>query len=258
MTHVLDNYLLDIKTKLLHLPFKDQDSIMGEVKAHLQTDIRRRGKEEPGLSQDELELAATAAFGDPAEITVAYGPAGGLVRKQTGEVLLRAAVLTGRAAKATGKAAGRGAKQVLKWTAITALILFLTIVVVGTTLLITYKDTIAKGVDEAMSTRSIYDGGGTWGTSDPQSATRSESFDVSAGADRMDIGITSAPSTGCVAIQLTDPGGTIVYQNGQGCSGVGEHLSLTRNGTWKIQYTYVAFTGRVEVHAIEHGRALGA
>jgi hypothetical protein len=252
MTRILDDYLLDIRTQLLHLPYKDQDAVMAEVRAHLESDMADRRKASPRLSEDELALQATAAFGAPDEITVRFGPSGGLVRKSSGEVLLRAAVLTGRAAKATGQAAGRGAKAVLKWTAITALVVFVAALVVGTTVLLAYKDTIAKGVQQEMGTRSIYDHNGAWAYGDPHTATLTESFQVSEQADHVDVGIFTSPTMGCLAIQLTDPGGAIAYQNGQGCAAAGEHLSFTKPGTWKVQYTFVAFSGRLLVQATEH------
>jgi hypothetical protein len=252
MNRILDDYLLDIRTQLLHLPYKDQDAVMAEVRAHLESDMADRRRRDPRLTPDELALQATAAFGAPDEITVRFGPTGGLVRKSTGEVLLRAAVLTGRAAKATGRAAGRGAKAVLKWTAITALIVFTAALIVGMVVLVEYKDTIAKGVQQEMGTRSIYDHDGTWAVGNPQGSIHTDSFELSQQADHMDIGVSTTPQMGCVAIQLTDPAGAIVYQNGQGCSAVGEHLSFSQHGTWKIQYTFVAYTGTISVHAIEH------
>jgi len=252
MNRILDDYLLDLRTQLLHLPYKDQDAVMADVRAHLGSDMAERKRRDPHLSDDELALQATAAFGAPDEIAVQFGPGGGLVRKSTGEVLLRAAVLTGRAAKATGRVAGRGAKAVVKWTAITALIVFVAALVVGTVVLIEYKDTIAKGVQEATSIHSIYDHQGAYAASDPRTMVMAESFQVGAKADHFDIGISAQPQTGCLAIQLTDPSGKVAYSNGQGCSSTGEHLSFTQPGTWKIQYTFAAFTGSFSANAIEH------
>src|SRR5687767_11115111 len=142
MNRILADYLLEVRTRLSALPYKEQDEVMAEVKAHLLSDIEERRARSPKKSEDELALAATAAFGDPDEIGVAYGPKGGLVNKGTGQVLLRAAVLTGRGAKATAKAAGRGLGRTLKWAGIIVGALVLVGAVLAVVLLVAYKDTV--------------------------------------------------------------------------------------------------------------------
>ena len=108
MSKILDDYLRDVRRNLSHLPVRERDAVMAEMRDHLVTEARRLRHGDSGLSDDEAMLQATQAFGEPEEIGVAHGPRGGVVRRSTGEHLLDVAILTSRAA-------GRGAKGVLKW-----------------------------------------------------------------------------------------------------------------------------------------------
>lgn len=251
MSRILDDYLLEIRTRLLDLPYADQDAVMAEVRAHLASDIEARRKADPTLSQDELEIAATAAFGDPDDVTVAYGPHGGLVHKRTGAVLLRAAVLTGRAAKATGKAAGRGLRATLKWTGIVAAVLLgvaLVLVIVGayvgTQLADTYHDEIVGAVPH-----NVYQYQAAWGATDPHTDIRQDSFTVPPDSREVQMQFQTAQQTGCAAIQLTSPSGQVTSLNGNGCSDYSQKLTFMEPGTWKVQYAFAAYTGSV------HGQA---
>src|SRR5690242_8981585 len=114
---ILSDYLLSLRGQLKNLPARRRDEVLREVEAHTEAHVAELARDEPKLSADERYLRATAAFGDPAEIGFRDEAGGVLVKTSTGDVLLRMAVLTGRAAAVTGKAAGRGARSLLKWTA---------------------------------------------------------------------------------------------------------------------------------------------
>lgn len=257
MNRIVDDYLLELRTRLSELPFRDQDAVLGEVRAHLAADIEDRRRKAPKSSNDELALAATAAFGDPDEIAVAFGPQGGLVRKRTGEVLLRAAVLTGRAARATGRAAGRGAKSTLKWAGIVAavllgvgLVILVVVAFVGVQLANTYKEEIVESVPHP-----IYDYHSSWALSSPEAGPKQDSFSVPSDSREFRIAFTTTPQAGCVAIQLTSPSGAVTAVNGNGCSAYSQASTFTEVGTWKVQYTYVAFAGTVSAHAEAYRKA---
>ena len=257
MNRVLEDYLLDIRTRLTELPYKDQDAVLGEVRAHLGSAIEEDRRKNPGLSDDELALAATAAFGDPDEIGVAYGPKGGLVRKSTGQVLLRAAVLTGRAARATGKAAGRGARSTLKWGGIVALVVLgaaLVLVVVGAFVFTQLADTYHDEIVEAVP-HQVYSYQAAWPLSQSNTNPKQDSFSVPANSKEFRITFTTAPQAGCAAIQLTSPSGTVTSVNGNGCSAYDQQSTYTETGTWQVRYTFVAYAGSVSAHAESYQKA---
>jgi hypothetical protein len=253
MTRILDDYLLGLRTQLLHLPYGDQDAVMAEVRAHLESDMADRRRRDPRLSDDELALQATAAFGAPDELTVRFGPSGGLVRKSTGEVLLRAAVLTGRAAKATG----RGVRTLLKWTGITAavllgvaLVLVIVAAFVGTNLATTYHDQIAESIPHP-----VYSYSGAWGVSDAQANIKTDPFAVPSDSRELRIRFTTAPTSGCIAIQLTSPSGKVTMVNGNGCSAFNQESSYAETGEWRVQYTFVGYAGSLSAHAEAYQKA---
>jgi len=256
MTRILDDYLLEIRGRLRALPYAQQDGLVAEARAHIANDVAARRKADPTLSLQEAELAATAAFGDPGEVAAQPG-GGALVRKSTGEVLLRAAVLTGRAAKATGKAAGRGARSTLKWTGIVLLVLLVTglllVVVgafVGTHLADTYHDQIVESVPH-----QVYRYSGVWPVTSPNADVHQEAFTVPADSREVHVTFVSSPQAGCVAIQLTSPSGKVTAVNGNGCQGYNQESTFTETGDWHVQYAFLAFAGTVSAHAESYQRA---
>ena len=86
-----------------------------------------------------------------------------------------------------------------------------------------------------------------------QNGPRTDSLQIAPGT-RGDFYLQTTPQTGCLAVQVTDPGGNIFYQNGQGCSATQQSLGFTQAGTWKVQYTFVAFTGSVSSYAYQEAQ----
>lgn len=250
--YVLEDYLRDLSRHLPELGFRDRDATLGEVRAHLTSEAARLRAEDPHLSADEAMLKATAAFGEPSEIGVEYGPGGGLVRRGTGDRILRVAVLTGRMAARTGRAAGRGARAVLKWSAITLAFLLVLGVTVALVLAITYHDTVDHAIRDAEATHVDYRDSGTYGIADPHTGSETPSFAVSTSAAHVDVDLSVQPQAGCLAIILKAPDGTVAYQNGSGCQPVSYHQSFTQAGTWTLQLTYVSFVGSYSGQATEY------
>lgn len=233
-----------MKAQLRNLPLAQRREVLDEVRAHLEQEAGRRRRQDRNLSGDEAVLAATHAFGDPADIGVASGGSGAVVRRSTGEVLLHAAVLTGRGV-------ARTVRTTLKWTLVTGGDLLLAVVVVGLTRLIAYRDTISRGIAEESGATIVYDYRASFGPTEPQATQRTDSFHFPPDARYVTLTISIAPNTGCLAIQVTDPAGVVVYQNGPGCSKTAQELTLGSPGTYKVQYAFAGFTGVVGVQARE-------
>jgi hypothetical protein len=240
---ILTDYLDDFARRLRHLPDDQRKQVLSEVRAHLEDDLAQRRAEDTGLSLDEATLQATEAFGEPTDLSVAYGASGGVVRTSTGQVVLRIAAAT-----------ARGVGSVLKWILIAFLVLLGLAVVVGVAVLFVaggvleaYEDEIAGSVP-----RPIYDYQGSWVLPDAQTRSLNGAFQVSTDATGFDLDIDVRPATGCLAIQVVAPDGAIAYSNNQGCEATRQHLHFSQQGSWRIQYTFAAFTGSVDVEAYEY------
>jgi hypothetical protein len=244
--HILDDYLDELKLQLKHLPLAERRQVDRDIRAHLEQEVKERRKADKALSEDEAVLAATHAFGDPKDIGISYGAGGGVVRRSTGEVVLHVAVLAGRGvARTVGKT--------VKWTAIVAGVLLLLAVAVGLTIVVVYKDTISHNVDQAASRRLVYEYSGAWAAPNVQNGPHTDSFELAAGT-RVDFSLTTTPQSGCAAVQVTAPDGTIAYSNGQGCSATQQQLGFTQVGKYTVQYTYAAYTGSVSSYAYQESQ----
>ncbi|HET6399354.1 MAG TPA: permease prefix domain 1-containing protein [Candidatus Thermoplasmatota archaeon] len=250
MNRILSRYLDEIRMNLAGLGLREREDVLAEIAAHLEQAAAAHRGQQPGLSDDEAYLRATSDFGEPREIGIRHGPSGGVVRRSTGEVLIDVAVLSGRGLGRGARAAGRGARAVLKWTAITAASLVAVAVVVALVVLVTFREPITAGIEEAAGSRTVYAYNHMWPLSDPQAQVETDSFDVRAGM-RLEFQVQTEPTTGCAAIQLIAPDGSVAYQNGSGCSGVDVTRQLTQSGTYQVRYAYVAFSGAVRAHGIE-------
>lgn len=240
---ILTDYLDDFASRLRHLPSGQRTQVLTEVRAHLEDDIRQRRAEDPVLSLDEATLQATEAFGEPSDLSVAYGASGGVVRTSKGQVVLRIAAATGRAVG-----------SVLKWVLIAFLVLLglavlagIAVLFVAGGILTAYEDEIAGSVP-----RPIYSYDGSWALPDAQTRTVNGAFQVSTDATGFDLMISTDPGTGCLAVQVIAPDGAVAYSNNQGCEATQQHLHFSQQGSWRIQYTFAAFTGSVDVQAHEY------
>lgn len=240
---ILDDYLAAVQRQLGFLPRRQRAEVLRDVRSHLEEKVRELRQADSRLSADEATLQATHDFGEPADLGVAYGASGGVVRKSTGEVLLRVAALT-------GKAAG----GVLKWTLIAVLVVLGLAVAVGIAVLfvaggvlVAYQDEIAASVP-----RPIYTYSAEWAAPEFQAATRTDAFQVSTDATGFDLLIGVGQENGCLALTVTAPDGSQAYSNGQGCQDTAQQLHFAQQGTWRIQYTFAAFTGSVDVTAFEY------
>ncbi|MEK6986450.1 MAG: hypothetical protein AABX89_08760 [Candidatus Thermoplasmatota archaeon] len=245
--YVLEDYLREVKQQIAHLPFRERDAIAREMKAHLQSEVKRLRSEEPGLSADEAALRATAAFGEPEELGIAYGPHGGIVRKSSGDLLLRVAVLTGRGAVATAKAAGRGARSFLKWTGIVALILLVSGLILGVTALIAYSGTVEKLADKATSfvQRDLILRSDSY--PEPTTSMFQDSFSIRPNTIKSQIFIQQQGDLGCLWYTITGPDGETLADTTGTCDNGQTLYSFTKAGDYRIQYRLIAYRGTLQV-----------
>ncbi|MEK6974713.1 MAG: hypothetical protein AABY18_00060 [Candidatus Thermoplasmatota archaeon] len=239
----LDDYLDALKPQLRHLPFSDQRKVLAQVREHLQEDIQARLEEDRKLSVDEAAMHAAHNFGEPEDIGVAYGASGGVVRKSTGEVLIHFAILTGRGvARTLGKT--------VKWTGIALAFLLLLGGIIFLALAVVYQPTIEKGLEEATSysTRVLVE---RTGMHDGDTATFRDSFSITDRTLTSDFQLRVTPgggnTGGCMAIVITGPGDSKVYDSTGNCEVQAFRTSFTVAGTYSIEYRLVAFSGTFSV-----------
>ena len=245
MNHIVEDYLLELRTRLSSIPLKDRDGVLAEVRAHLAANMEDHRRSDPSLSDDELALAATTAFGDPDEIAVAFGPQGGLVRKETGEVLVPAATVSGRA--------GRKGRRKMKWAIIAGAILLIGALAASLTGL--YFTGVKLAQEVGSDSAKVYYYIQSIPASSPQTVRDPDSFDVPVNSREFRITFGTSPQTGCLGIELTSPSGVATSVNGDGCLPYQDTLVFTETGTWKVQYTYVAFSGSVTAVAEAYFKA---
>lgn len=241
---IIDDYLRQIRKRLSHLPLGEQEAVLTEIRDHLETEAAALRRADRTLSRDEAALRATHAFGAPEEIGVAYGAQTTVVHRTTGEVLLRVAA-------ATGRAAGRGAKGVVKWTLISVLVLLGigTIIAVAALFFVgDLADTFQDDIREAVP-RPVYHYEGHWDVTDPQVNSHADTFQLGSRAKEIRIGFATSPEAGCLAIQLVSPSNQVTDINGNGCSATDKMLTITEQGTWTVRYTFAAYSGSVDVEA---------
>jgi hypothetical protein len=242
---ILDQYLNDVERHLRGLSSPQRQNVLREMRAHLQEEILRRREADPQLSLDEATLGATHAFGEPQEIGVSYGPHGGEVRNQAGEVLLRVAHATGRGLKATGRGLGR----TLKWSLIVLLVLFLTGVTAGLVVLAIFQDDIREAFP-----RELYQRNDRY---DNRTGTFEEVMVVPEHYRAIDIHlwVSRQGASSCAAITILSPSGKAVLDTGDGCSTTNRQVRVEETGTYTITYRLETFTGSVNLYATGFTRA---
>lgn len=247
----IQTYLDRLARRLHHLNPQQRHAALTEIHGHLHEEARRLHAD--GLAPAAAEAAAIEAFGRPEEIAVAYGPQGGEVRGETGEVLLRIARGTGRAAAATG----RGAGQVLKVLGIVALVavgvalvVLLGVLAFAGTALVTFQDEIREAVP-----RPIYGYSDERDMTEPRTELHTNGFDVGPEMKEFRIVFDTAPEAGCVRIRLTDPSGDTVNVNGNGCDATSYGTTFTEQGRWTVEYAFIAYAGSVDAEAWGFERA---
>lgn len=68
---VLEEYLQRIRAALRDLDDDEQDAVVEEMRAHLETAIEQRMRDDPDATRESATLAETRAFGEPEEIASA-------------------------------------------------------------------------------------------------------------------------------------------------------------------------------------------
>jgi hypothetical protein len=241
--HILDDYVDALKPHLRQLSLAEQRQVLRQVRDHLEEDIRSRREADPKLSADEAAIQATAAFGDPQDIGVAYGSGGGVVRKSTGEVLLHVAVLGGRGvARTVGKT--------VRWTGIALGFLILVGAVVFVVLAVAYQPTVERGLEEVASYRErdlVRRSGGA----DGDTAVFTDTFSIGertvSSSFHLVVTPTGGAASGCMTVLITGPQATRVYDSTGDCGPQNFQGSFTAPGTYTIEYRQVAFTGTYSI-----------
>lgn len=249
--HIIEDYLLALRGALQQLDVRERDKVVREIRDHLKAETARLQAVDSGLSYDEAALKATAAFGDPKDIGLAYGPKPGLVRKSNGQLLLHLAVLAGRSARATGQVTGRAVRQTLKWTGVVALILFVAILAVVLTVIITYKDTVNMGLEKATSytDRTLVERSQSMQV---ETTTFQDSFEITSRTVDSSFFLRITGSTGCGFFTIVGPSGNTLYDTTGSCKDHQVETSFLEPGTYSITYRFAAFSGSLQVH----GRAV--
>lgn len=242
---IIDQYLKQIRRRISHLPIRKRDAVLQEIKDHLEEETRLLRKEDKQLSKDEAALQATNKFGDPDEISVAYGPDGGVVKRGTGEVLLDVAVLTSRGV-------GNVLKGTLKWTGIVALIILATALVVSGGILWLFQDTINDTVDTATNTRVR-----TLVEHDEQyevaASMFTDSFEITNRTVQSRLSLSAGPTpdenAGCLQVSITAPDGSSLYDSGQVClqDGLQKSWSPVNPGTYQVRVQFTGWSGELSI-----------
>lgn len=68
---ILEEYLDRMRVPLRDLDEAERDALLDEMRAHLETAIEQRVRDEPDMGLDAATLAETRAFGEPEEIAAA-------------------------------------------------------------------------------------------------------------------------------------------------------------------------------------------
>lgn len=250
---ILDDYLDRLRAGLKRLPAGERDAVVEEVRHHLQDEAADLHKNETGLSHMDALRRAIDNFGPAEEVAAGYDEASGEVRRPDGEVL-RVTKAVGRGAGRAAVGVGRGVGTVLKWSLIGVLALTGIAAVVAVAALFfagDVADTFQDDIREAIP-RPLYDYERSWsGTTEAHSSTTTDSFDLREGTKEFHISFDVRADTGCARVILLDPGGATRYDSDTVCgeATAGRTLVFSTPGQWRIQYTYTAFTGSVEVGA---------
>ncbi len=239
MERSIEDYVNRVGRNMRRLPKHERYAIQREIHQHLVEDTERRVAD--GATPDDAVQAAITAFGEPSDIALAYDD-NVLVNETTGQTVLRLAA-------ATGKAAGRGARGVLKWggiitASVIGIMLVLTIAVLGLagTALVVFEDEITEATP-----RPVYIYSGDWDTAEAHNNVRSDQFSINSEVKEFKVIIDSAPDTGCVSITLTSPSGAESQVNGNGCEDTHYASTFVEKGTWSIRYVFLGYTGSVDV-----------
>jgi len=239
---ILDDYLDDVRRRLGHLTPDERDAVIGEMRAHLVDKIDALLKADPALSRDDAALRATHAFGTPDEITVQYGPQGGIVKSSTGETLLRVAALGGRALRATGRGLGR----TLKWTALVFAITISAALIAATVVVVVFDDEIRGLIPHTIYAKGEY--------YESRNGTLNESFDVPSVYHTFQLQIYTygQDETSCVGVNLTSPDGDVIDLSVRsptgGCYDLHRELTFAQPGRWHIRYDFDAYSGWIDVN----------
>lgn len=237
MTRIVEDYLREVEAAL-KTDGATKRQIVSELRAHIQEKMGDVSREMPGATPDEVARTVLRDFGNPRDLAVAYEPRETVIRKSTGEVILR-----------IGRAVGRGTKSFLKWTAIA--IAFLLVLATGIGIWAWYE---VKPIVEKNAPYSVYSYDEQCELSSCSSTPVEQSFFIHSGARevRMDVHVThDYVSVGAVKITVKDPSGTVKYDktftSSSGRTASQEVAWGPAVGDWHITYQFTGFDGNVGI-----------
>jgi len=244
----LEEYLKSVEANIAHIPVAERDTAIREMRSHLHEQIAELRRADVEMGEIEATERAIRAFGDPAEIGVSYGNGGSapvVVNKHTGEVLLRTLRATGRVAAATG----RGIGKTLKWILFAVFAILFLALGSALTLLIVFQDDIRETVPRPIHSYSR--------DLDGANGQRNSTFFVNEDTKevRIQLNVNRQGTTGCAAVTIQDPSGSIVFDSSGDCDDLSALLTFYDAGRWTINYTYDAFDGSVDVDVYAFERA---
>jgi hypothetical protein len=244
----LEEYLRTVDANIAHIPRDERDATIREMRSHLHEMITELRRSDPEMGDTEATERAIRSFGDPADIGVSYGNGGAhpvVVNHRTGEVVLNVMKATGRIAAATG----RGLGKTLKWFLIAILALLFLGIGSALTLLIVFQDDLREAAPRTIHSYSR--------ELDGANGERTSTFFVADDAKevRIQLDVDRTGTSGCAAVTIEDPTGSVVFDSTGDCDDLSMLLTFYEAGRWTITYTYDSFDGYVDVDVWAFERA---
>lgn len=231
---MIDDYIRRLSADLGHLPKKERDAVLAEVRAHL----------EEAAKEDGME-AAIESFGTPAEVAAGYDRDTQTVRARSGAVVLTVSKALGRGVVATGRGAGR----VLKWGLIGALSLLAIASAIAIAVLVVFDDEIKEAVPRPID---AYDRSCTV-TSPCAGPENAATFDIGPDVKEFRVLIDGDCDAGTASVRAQDPSGDVITLSENACNGAIK--TFTEQGRWSITVVYSAYVGTVELDVLAFERA---
>ncbi|HWG91328.1 MAG TPA: hypothetical protein VNZ52_10825 [Candidatus Thermoplasmatota archaeon] len=246
MNPIIEDYLRDVETSL-RAPPEQKKLIVTELRGHLQEKLADLRAAAPDRADDDLAREVVRDLGNPHDLALAYTPEGGAVLKNsTGDTVLR-----------VGKAVGRGAGKVLKYTAIGLAVLL--VIGVGAGVWAYYE---IKPLIEKNAPYPLYSIDPT--CSHPCNTSQSQSFYVHPEAREVRMSLSAhgpgdfderRPIHGTLHVLVTAPDGTVKY-NHTFTALRSTHEEITwsaAQGDWTVAYRLESFEGALNVDVIAIG-----
>ncbi len=244
----VEEYLDALRRSFTHLEDEEREAVLVEVRDFIDQDSERIRNMQPGMEKDEALRLAMDDFGKPGDIALIYNQSTQImtmVNQRTGDVLLDMPELSGKVQGKRFSTGGRGIRGIISYRRLSA-------VAAASLMLMAVAGIWFAGQDVELASNTppvvLMQYGGS--AEEALTLTESDTFTVPDGWDGAQFAFDLQPTSGCMALSLTNPAGDEVLDTGLICDVAEAGWTFSGVGEWVVEVTYQDFVGEVSLDVL--------